>query len=342
MEDAYVIGIRLALDNGVSEGVAAVRGELAALDRAVTASAAQFAALRRAAASVLLPAAPTAGAEAPALPKVPERAPVGADDAAVAGGGRGEVVVAPHGLPRFCDAAGLVGQAPAAASGAGRSVAADAMRSSLSDVARPLGFVPMAGPPTMAPPVAQPRAIVPLASADIGALRGASDGLPKAWDLATIGRFGLAARPVRETSDATRPRDDRRPGGAEAGEQVAPPAQPSLAGPATASFAAFAAPHLPPAVASKEPANDRTGAPSSPPRPATGAAPGMGPALPSAVPPAAAETSRSMSGDVFLDGTRVGRWMSERMERDAGRPPVGPTFFDPRQSPAWAGATIGM
>ncbi len=110
MEDAYVIGIRLALDNGVSEGVAAVRGELAALDRAVTASAAQFAALRRAAASVLLPVAPTAGAEAPALPQTPERAPVGADDAAVAGGGRGEVVVAPYGLPRFCDAAGPGGR----------------------------------------------------------------------------------------------------------------------------------------------------------------------------------------------------------------------------------------
>jgi hypothetical protein len=69
---------------------------------------------------------------------------------------------------------------------------------------------------------------------------------------------------------------------------------------------------------------------------------GLAPALPSAVPPPDGEAPRSSGGDVFLDGVRVGRWMADRMERDAGRPPVGPTFFDPRQSPAWPGATVGM
>ena len=48
----------------------------------------------------------------------------------------------------------------------------------------------------------------------------------------------------------------------------------------------------------------------------------------------------TMSGDVILDGQKVGRWMSDRLTRDAGRPPNGPTGFDPSRSPAWPGATV--
>ena len=40
-------------------------------------------------------------------------------------------------------------------------------------------------------------------------------------------------------------------------------------------------------------------------------------------------------GAVVLDGRMVGQWLSERMARDAARPSAGPTFFDPRQAPAW-------
>lgn len=65
-------------------------------------------------------------------------------------------------------------------------------------------------------------------------------------------------------------------------------------------------------------------------------------ASPSYAPPAASPRSgeAGMRGDVFLDGTRVGRWMSEQMARDAGRPNTGPTGFDPRRSPAWPGAAV--
>lgn len=59
-----------------------------------------------------------------------------------------------------------------------------------------------------------------------------------------------------------------------------------------------------------------------------------------AAPPAATREQPTISGDVILDGQKVGRWMSDRMTRDAGRPPNGPTGFDPSRSPAWPGATV--
>lgn len=46
-----------------------------------------------------------------------------------------------------------------------------------------------------------------------------------------------------------------------------------------------------------------------------------------------------LQGDVFLDGSKVGTWVESLIERRAGRPPVGPTGFDPRLSAMWGGAT---
>jgi hypothetical protein len=45
----------------------------------------------------------------------------------------------------------------------------------------------------------------------------------------------------------------------------------------------------------------------------------------------------SMQGDVYLDGARVGRWMSGLMAREAARPPTGGRGFNPRDSPARPG-----
>jgi hypothetical protein len=44
---------------------------------------------------------------------------------------------------------------------------------------------------------------------------------------------------------------------------------------------------------------------------------------------------------VFLDGARVGRWMSDRLARDVDRPQSGMTGFDPRLGPAWPGSLHG-
>jgi hypothetical protein len=51
--------------------------------------------------------------------------------------------------------------------------------------------------------------------------------------------------------------------------------------------------------------------------------------------------ARADQGDVFLDGTRVGRWMARELARQAGGPQASGTSFDPRISPAWPGALQG-
>lgn len=56
---------------------------------------------------------------------------------------------------------------------------------------------------------------------------------------------------------------------------------------------------------------------------------------PTAPPPQPAAEASSNGGDVMLDGARVGRWMAAALAEQAARPPSGPTFFDPSQSPAW-------
>ena len=65
MIEAYEIGIKLALENGVSEGLALVQRDLAAVDKAVEASAARLAMLARAAQAAVGGVAAVAGAPAP-------------------------------------------------------------------------------------------------------------------------------------------------------------------------------------------------------------------------------------------------------------------------------------
>jgi hypothetical protein len=59
-------------------------------------------------------------------------------------------------------------------------------------------------------------------------------------------------------------------------------------------------------------------------------------------PPAREATSSTLQGDVYLDGTRLGQWVADRLARDAGRPQSGTTGFDPRLGPAWPGAQQGF
>jgi hypothetical protein len=46
-------------------------------------------------------------------------------------------------------------------------------------------------------------------------------------------------------------------------------------------------------------------------------------------------------GDVYFDGLRLGRWIGDHLEREAGRPQCAGTGFDPRLSPAWPGTLQG-
>ncbi len=53
------------------------------------------------------------------------------------------------------------------------------------------------------------------------------------------------------------------------------------------------------------------------------------------------DNSGPTRGDVFLDGTLVGRWMAKRLAHEVGRPPSGGPAFDPSRSPFPPGRMIG-
>ncbi len=84
----------------------------------------------------------------------------------------------------------------------------------------------------------------------------------------------------------------------------------------------------------------RPGSPPSPAAPGAAARPILAPPQAAMAPPARTDQQGgqgSMQGDVYLDGTRVGRWMSGLMAREAARPPIGGRSFNPRDSPARPG-----
>lgn len=58
-------------------------------------------------------------------------------------------------------------------------------------------------------------------------------------------------------------------------------------------------------------------------------------------PPVQAAGGGPVSGDVHLDGVRMGRWVVERMARELGRPQTGSTAFDPTRTPRWPGTLQG-
>ena len=48
-----------------------------------------------------------------------------------------------------------------------------------------------------------------------------------------------------------------------------------------------------------------------------------------------------MRGNIILDGRVLGRWLADRLAHAADRPPSGSTNFDPRLGPSWPGAPNG-
>ncbi len=71
-------------------------------------------------------------------------------------------------------------------------------------------------------------------------------------------------------------------------------------------------------------------------------APQLAAAMPAMAPSAEpAPSSGGEGGAVYLDGALVGRWLSDRLAREASRPGGGATGFDPRMGPSWPGALQG-
>ena len=66
------------------------------------------------------------------------------------------------------------------------------------------------------------------------------------------------------------------------------------------------------------------------------------PELSSSAPPTQSSQSITLQGDIIIDGSRLGRWMTSSLARQASRPPSGPVGPDPRQTPLWSGQAQGF
>ncbi len=314
MEDAYEIGIRLVLENGVSAGIAVLQNDLAAYDRALAATTGQLRTVTEAGRGVKAPVGQ--GGTGPVVPGAAARAEMEVPDA---GQGRGRELPAPApAMPLPAASLPAPARPPAVA------------------VAAPAKVPPV-------PPPAMPRAEVPgrvLAPLQ-GALRSPS----------------APEQPVRAKAEAQQgvPPSGRGPATAALTVMAVPPPPLRYAryAPVAGQLPAGTAPHgpgdgrpLPVAAPDRREDQPVPLAAREPfPSPAWNAAPlpasAPAAAATSAAPVAAAESSGPVQGDVFLDGARVGRWMSDRLAREADRPQAGVTGFDPRLGPAWPGSLHG-
>lgn len=359
MIEAYEIGIKLALQDGVSEGIAAIRRDLGSLDQAIAQTALRLGALQRIGAQALaasqgqaeqavsgpLPRRPAA-VTVPPLPREPETV-VASPPVEMPPVGPARVPAtrvsssAPALLPSLQTAPGEAGSASLPVSPRPDVVVASAA------VRRPVSVVQSAqGAIDPRPPGRLSAAPAPRATPS-GEPVTSGPGVRPAPELRTVGFVApagersrgqglqpavagvvlpaLASRTPAPSQAPAQPRDrettrfpDTRTGEAREVRSRQPAVMPDM-------------PALRMSPAQERPAALPQTIPAAAPRPA-----------PSYAPPASSSRTRegSMRGDVFLDGARVGRWMSEQMARDAGRPNTGPTGFDPRRSAAWPGAAV--
>lgn len=362
MIEAYEIGIKLALQDGISDGIAAIRRDLGSLDQAIAQTALRLDALQRIGAQAL--AASQGQVEQAVSGPLPRR------PASVM------VPAPPPGEPETLAAPSLVEVAPV---GPTRAPAARVPAS--APVPTPSTLMP-AGETGPASQPMSPRLDVVVAPAVVRPATPAAEvaqgmtgpKLPERFPVAPVPRAVLPGEPagsgsgvVRQVVPELRATGFVAPAGERSQGRVLQPIVPGVAPAAPTSLAPVApqAPAEPGGRAAARLPQVRTGETRGVrlPRPVAvpdvpavrmSPAPGVPAALAPPVSPAAskpassyappASSSRakesSMRGDVFLDGARVGRWMSEQMARDAGRPNTGPTGFDPRRSAAWPGAAV--
>lgn len=357
MIEAYEIGIKLALQDGVSEGIAAIRRDLGSLDQAIAQTTLRLSQLQQIGAQALM-----------ALQERPEQVTSGLLVRRPAPAVTPAPVVEPEPVAPPVEAQTATStQVPPPRPQAGPPAVLTATR------------VPSGEPGLVSPPVvtrldvAAPAVAAPPPAVVVDAVRAPGGPRPPeqpaATSLASIvppapllaaAAITRLIAPKLQDGDPLSKRDERT-------RELAMPRParrvlPALESEALAPHKAVTEPgrrekarqpmhrhgevreiHArQSAAASDLPAARVVPAPATPAAifsPVSSVAP---PALPSYAPPAASPRARetSMRGDVFFDGTRVGRWMSEQMARDAGRPNTGPTGFDPRRSPAWPGAAV--
>ena len=332
MIEAFEIGIKLALDNGVAVGIAAIRQDLDALDRAVASSAAGLLTLRRLSES----GAASAPAQSPSPPLVSPSIPAPTGAAA-------EPTARPF---RASDIAPAPLPAPSPATPIEPTPSAP----------RPVTAPAAAGLASQPPPVqtaapagqlASPRPTIPAAAAianaaPVPARHSAPRSIPSLITVASLpepwatGPIPIAQPEPKPTpaapTIAPRPitlamgRMMRSPSAA----PLSTPPQPGPPPPPDADFAPMA--HRQVAPAAPAPRLARPDRPDPFPPQTDSPAPSGS---------ARDHTPGALHGELILDGVRLGRWMSDRLARAADRPQSGTTGFDPRVSPSYAGAPNG-
>ena len=303
MIDAYEIGISIALDNGVAAGIAAIRQDLDALDRAVANSATGLANLGRLSASLAatMPAYPTR------LPPPPPATPAPAETAQAPTPVSMTATEAPRPSPQIA--------APLATSDRPPSTP------SILPTAMPPEFPLRVEPPVRpmfdtTPPSKNSSSPTPPAD---------TTAQPQADNYLTLDTT-IIARSVAPPPVSERPLPSRT-------APLAPHPQALLESPTPL-------PTVPLAPASPRPAAPLTPAPHPiAPTLTVPLAPSPHPITLSA--PAQNHPQSPPHGEIILDGARLGRWISDRLARAVDRPPSGATSFDPRITPNYAGAPNG-
>jgi hypothetical protein len=329
MTEAFEIGITLALDNGVSAGIAAIRQDLDALDRAIASSAAGLLTLRRLSAGLATSTSASPPLPTPALRSVPASTETASDPApplpTIA-------VLAPTFRPAPASPAFIEPQPSLPPSIASAAAPALSSRPPLIQPQAPASRPPPASPPmataalptittaqqVLARPHAAPNPAAPARLAEPSA--AAPLAVPFPPPRSTPLEPPIAPRPTLSMDQ-----EIRLPSAAPLSRQ--PP---------------VAHPQTPP------PQNHFSPVPI---RPAAPVAPASRPAwlepfqLPAASPAASGSTRNRTAnpphGEIILDSVRLGRWMADRLARAADRPQSGTTGFDPRVSPSYAGAPNG-
>jgi len=373
MIDAYTIGITLALNDGVSSGIAAIRKELTLLDGAVQSAAGAMAGMNALAGVVDwtrfgdIPAmhaarplpnpAPVAAGKPESLEPAP---PVQSFLAAPKLEPPTEVVRPFAVSPAPATATVAVRPAPAVAGmtapplpAAARSEGRPPGKTTQAVMAPPSAATTMPSPSqtsAAAPPVparaVQPEALALLARRILPERTEGTRASPPAGPVATAAQ---RAAPPAPAATATQP-PPPPPGRAAAAKQpVAPPQRPEAVRLAALTLPAKDQPSAPvgsfPPVPSLEimpiPRQSAPAAPTPATKPPSDVPDNRGELV---GPPTLPETAapQPTQADLYIDGAVLGRWVTRHLERQLVRPPSGIAAVDPRLTPGWAGPATGF
>jgi hypothetical protein len=361
MEDAYVIGIRLVLENGVSAGVAAIGRDLAAFDRALAATTGNVQSLRDLGAG-LTPSAATARREPEPVPQpgtpepflaIPEprvsayrnsepppanisRSPL--RGAAAAPFQTGDHIVQRTAVPADAHTK-VIQPSPAVAGSSATGGGNTAQVQALLPSAAPIPRLAATAPTIVPAMVPRPEPIAPKLDPVGSSMMRYADFAPT-----RLGPNVLADMPSAVGREGTFVPNGPQPIGSSQIPTLEAEAEPVEAIPsrvvtmtyhqtALRGHSAESATQGPAAPTQGDAANGRE----TPSR----LAQGLTTPLSAAAPTASPASSGPIQGDVYLDGTRMGRWLADRLGREADRPPSGMTGFDSRLGITWPGSMHG-